>query len=60
MCMNRTVAVGRHGCVIPEAPGLLPWGVVTHFQAGKIPARGLEQLTKALNYAILISTVDAP
>jgi putative transposase len=22
-------AMGRHGCVIPEAPGLQPWGVVT-------------------------------
>jgi hypothetical protein len=30
MCMNRTSGVGRHTCVIPEAPGLEPWGVVTH------------------------------
>jgi|GEM_PF-3617415 len=29
MCMNRTSGVGRHTCVIPEAPGLEPWGVVT-------------------------------
>ena len=27
--MNRTIAVGRHGCVIPEAPAREPWGVVT-------------------------------
>jgi hypothetical protein len=27
--MNRTTGVGRHTRVIPEAPGLQPWGVVT-------------------------------
>ncbi len=29
MWLNRTVGVGRHTGVIPEAPGLEPWGVVT-------------------------------
>lgn len=28
--MKRTYGVGRHTRVIPEAPGLQPWGVVTN------------------------------
>ncbi len=36
MGMNRTSGVGRHTGVIPEAPGLEPWGVVTSLLLGNI------------------------
>jgi hypothetical protein len=41
LCMNRTISVGRHTSVIPEALGLAPWGVVTALQ-GQAP-RGLRE-----------------
>ncbi len=38
MGMNRTIGVGRHTSVIPEAPGLEPWGVVTNSYSMGYPA----------------------
>jgi len=38
MCMNRTVGVGRHTRVIPEAPGLEPWESSQGQEVGEVAA----------------------
>ena len=36
MWVNRTIAVGRHGHVVQEAPSLELWGVVTFLVVQKL------------------------